>query len=190
MTEGHTHTSKELVHGEIDTQHIHTYTCIKKVQSTIHESISYTHIHPNATHIQNTHMSAYTKTQTHSWINTLGHNPREEPYGTSIGSSITQSQIYGRVTQGVSVCDKVLVLCVWHVSSYLKVMNTFPRSTMCMAWSHWNCVSSWCAWVWLCVCVSILRSIAIDYRKRQCVCVWVCVSLCQRLICSCLKGYE
>lgn len=50
------------------------------------------HIHSDAKQIQNKHMSAYTETGIHWWINTLGHNPRDEPYGTSIGSSITQSQ--------------------------------------------------------------------------------------------------
>lgn len=124
------------------------------------------HIHSNAKQIQNTHA----KTDTHSWINTLGHNPRDEPYGTSIGSSITQSQ---KMAGLLRVCVIVSLLCVLHVSSYLKVMNTFPRSTICMAWSHWNCVSFWCPCVCMMVCMCVCAQIYSHWLQEAAVCVHV-----------------
>ncbi len=72
----------------------------------------YTTLHNQShTYILIQNMHAYTKTHTHSWINTLGHNPRDEPYGTSIGSSITQSQKMAGSLR-VCVCDSFSLVCI------------------------------------------------------------------------------
>lgn len=109
MTEGHTHAPNT-----------HTYT--DRLINT------FMHIHALifiycALHIQ---MQNRYNTHTHCWINTLGHNPKEEPYGTSIYSSYKN----GRVNQGVCVFVRQSeFVCMLYISSFIKVLNTFYTST-------------------------------------------------------------
>lgn len=99
---------------QIDTQHIHTYTFIKTdglVQSV-------THIYILMQKRYKTRTCIHAQTGMRSWINTLGHHPRDEPYGTSISSSITQSQKMAG-SPGVCAWQSEFISCVYCMSTHI-----------------------------------------------------------------------
>lgn len=114
----------------------------------------------------------------------LGHNPWDEPYRTSMDSSITQT---GKIaaTLSVFVRDKAC-LSLLHVSAHLKVMIHFGGSSGCMDRSCWNFVIL----VSACNHMCLLWSKTIDHRKWQCLCVNVCVFMSGRLTRSIKKSFD
>lgn len=79
------HTQDTLIHNPFT----HTHTSRQTGYTSQHNP---SHTLTTECKIDRKHTHTHTGTHTHSRINRLGHNPGDEPYGTSIGSSITQSQ--------------------------------------------------------------------------------------------------
>lgn len=121
-------------------KHTHSHFTYASTQTPLlPHTISHMHsTNANEKQIQNTHIHK----DSASWINTLGYNPRDEPYGTSISSSITQSQkMAGSLSVSVCVCvrDKVsssfVCIACHKMAGSLSVCVCM---TVCVICSHWS----------------------------------------------------